>query len=83
MEELVRYYLLACKKGITKELMTVAWHPTRWWDWCIPEDDKKEIKPIFDWWKLMQNRLPVIKIDGDWDKVMGNSKKLAKAGGKW
>ena len=48
MEELVRYYLLACKKGITKELMTVAWHPTRWWDCCIPEDDKKEIKPIFD-----------------------------------
>ena len=30
----------------------------------------------------MQNRLPVIKIDGDWDKVMGNSKKLAKVGGK-
>ena len=28
--------------------MPVAWHPTRWCDWCIPEDEKKkEIEPIF------------------------------------
>ena len=30
-----------------RELMLVAWHPTRWWDWCISEDEKKEIDPIF------------------------------------
>ena len=24
--------------------MHVAWHPTRW---CMPEDEKKEIEPIF------------------------------------
>ena len=37
----------AFKKDITKELMLVAWHPTRWWDWCLPEDEKKEAEPIF------------------------------------
>ena len=24
--------------------MPIAWHPSRWWDWSMPEDDKKEIK---------------------------------------
>ena len=33
--------------------MAVAWHPTRWWDWRLPENEnkkkkkKKEIDPIF------------------------------------
>ena len=27
--------------------MPVAWLPTRWQDWCISEDDKKGIEPIF------------------------------------
>ena len=26
--------------------MSVAWHPTRWWDWCISEDEKKDIQPF-------------------------------------
>ena len=26
------------EKVISKELMPVAWHPIRWWDWCMPED---------------------------------------------
>ena len=26
----------ALKKEISKELMSVAWNPTRWWHWCIP-----------------------------------------------
>ena len=25
-------------------LMPKAWHPRRWLDWCMPEDEKKEIK---------------------------------------
>ena len=37
----------ALKKDVSKELMSVAWHPTRWWDWCISEDQKKEIEPNF------------------------------------
>ena len=27
--------------------MAIAWHPTGWWDWCMPRDEKKEIEPIF------------------------------------
>ena len=27
---------------IEKELMPIACHPSRWWNWCISEDEKKE-----------------------------------------
>ena len=27
--------------------MPVAWHTNRWWDWCVSEDEKKEIDPMF------------------------------------
>ena len=27
--------------------MKIAWHPKRWWDFYMSEDEKKEIKPIF------------------------------------
>ena len=26
--------------------MPVALHPNRWWDWCVSEDEKKEIDPM-------------------------------------
>ena len=29
-------------KHIRKEIMPVAWHTTRWWDWCMPQDEKNE-----------------------------------------
>ena len=32
----------AQKVQIKKELMPIAWHPSRWWDWCVPKDEKKE-----------------------------------------
>ena len=38
----------ACKKDISKELMPAEWHPTRWWDWCMPKDEKKGIKAAFN-----------------------------------
>ena len=31
----------AFKIEIIKELMPVLWYPTRWWDWCVSEDEKK------------------------------------------
>ena len=34
-------------KDVSKELMPVPWNPTRWWDWCMSEDEKKGIEPIF------------------------------------
>ena len=27
--------------------MPVVWHPKRWWDCCVSEDQKKEIDPMF------------------------------------
>ena len=39
--------LKALKKELNEELMPAAWHPNRWWEWCVTEDEKKEIHPIF------------------------------------
>ena len=36
----------ACEKEIRKQLMSVAWRPTRWLDCCLSEDEQKEIEPI-------------------------------------
>ena len=36
----------AQKAQIKEELMPIAWHPSKWWDWCLSEDEKKET------WKL-------------------------------
>ena len=46
----------ALKKEISKELMTVAWHSTRWWDWCLPEDEKKRNRSNFYWqsWEMVK-----------------------------
>ena len=27
--------------------MTIACHRKRWWDWCLSEDEKKEIDAVF------------------------------------
>ena len=32
----------ALKKKVSEELMPIAWHPKRWWNFCISEDKKKE-----------------------------------------
>ena len=32
---------------IYNEVLSVAWHPSRWWDWCMPEDEKKEISKLW------------------------------------
>ena len=34
-------------KKISVELMSIAWHPKRWQNFCMSEDEKKEIEPIF------------------------------------
>ena len=28
------------KKEIYKELILIAWHPLRWWDWCSSKHEK-------------------------------------------
>ena len=45
----------AFKKQFSKELMLVAWHPTRRRDWPVPGDERNEIDPIFTdkkWYKV-------------------------------
>ena len=37
----------ALKKKISEELMKTAWHPKRWWNCCVSENEKKEIEPVF------------------------------------
>ena len=34
-------------KIISEELMPRAWYPARWWNLCMSEDEKKDIKTIF------------------------------------
>ena len=31
-------------RDLCDELMCIAWHPHRYWDWCVPEDEKKELE---------------------------------------
>ena len=35
------------RKSISKELTTLAWNSTGWLDWCMPENERKEIEPSF------------------------------------
>ena len=34
-------------KKISEELKPIAWHPKRWWNFCMSEEEKKEIEAIF------------------------------------
>ena len=37
----------AHKTQIKKELMRIAWHISRWWDWCVPQDEKKDTEKLW------------------------------------
>ena len=37
----------AQKAKIKDELLPIAWNPSRWWDWCVPDDEKKETEKLF------------------------------------
>ena len=39
--------LFLSEKKISEELMPIAWHPRRWWNVYMSEDEKKEIEPVF------------------------------------
>ena len=28
------------KKKLNEELISVAWHPNSWWDWCVKKQEK-------------------------------------------
>ena len=35
------------KKELSEGFKPAAWDPNRWGDWCMLEDEKKEIDPTF------------------------------------
>ena len=37
----------AQKASIKEELLTIAWHPSRHWDWCAPNDEKQETEKLW------------------------------------
>ena len=39
--------MFAEKASIKKELLPIAWHPLRWWDWCVPEDEKRDTEALW------------------------------------
>ena len=32
---------------VKEDLLSIAWHPSRWWDWCVPNDEKKETEKLW------------------------------------
>ena len=37
------YQKRKAQKAKTKEeLLPITWHPSRYWDWCMSEDEKKK-----------------------------------------
>ena len=37
----------ALKKELNEELIPLMWDPKRWQNFCVSEDEKKEIEPTF------------------------------------
>ena len=37
----------AQKASIKEELLPIAWHPSRWRDWCLPEVEKQETEKLW------------------------------------
>ena len=33
--------------SIKEGLLHIAWHPSRYWDWCVSEDEKQKIKKLW------------------------------------
>ena len=51
-DELIEWYKgyrkrKAQKTSIKEELMPITWHPSRYWDWCMSEDEKKETEKLW------------------------------------
>ena len=41
---MMKMTLKALKKELNEELIPIAWHPKRWWNFCMPEDEKNRIE---------------------------------------
>ena len=34
----------AQKASLKEELLPIAWYPSRYWDWCMSEDEKRRVE---------------------------------------
>ena len=37
----------AQKASIKEELLPITWHPLRYWDWCMSEDEKRDAEALW------------------------------------
>ena len=37
----------AQKASLKEQLIPITWHPSRYWDWCMSEDKKKEMEKLW------------------------------------
>ena len=37
----------AQKAQIKEELLSIAWHPSRYWAWCMSEDEKSDAEKLW------------------------------------
>ena len=42
--------------------MPIAWHSSRWWDWCVPEDEKKETEQSWKFFFFLPSDIPSLKM---------------------
>ena len=52
VDEIIEWYdghqkLKVKKSQIKEELVLITWHPSRWWNWCVPEDEKQETEKLW------------------------------------
>ena len=40
-------YTSVLKLHVEKELMPIAWHPSRWRNWCVSEDEKNDTEKLW------------------------------------
>ena len=53
------YHILFYRHFLFFSNLKLAWHPTRWWDWCLSKDKKKSSGANFYWEVLEVLLVPV------------------------
>ena len=36
------------KAKVKEEFLLIAWHPSRYWDWCMSEDEKRDKEALWE-----------------------------------
>ena len=59
------------KENLSEELMPVAWHPAKLWDWCLSEDEKKGVQSTFTQsWKVGKSSTEAIGNSKSWHNLL-------------